>query len=64
MITKQTWKIGDCLELMKELEDNSVDLVLTDPPYYKVNKADWDKQWETFDEYLNWLESIAIEIKS
>ena len=63
MITKQTWKIGDCLELMKELEDNSVDLVLTDPPYYKVNKADWDKQWETFDEYLNWLESIAIEIK-
>jgi len=63
MITKQIWKIGNCLELMKELEDNSVDLVLTDPPYYKVNKADWDKQWETFDEYLNWLESIAIEIK-
>lgn len=27
------YKIGDCLELMKELEDNSVDLVLTDPPY-------------------------------
>ena len=24
---------GDCLELMKELPDNSVDLVLTDPPY-------------------------------
>jgi DNA modification methylase len=24
---------GDCLEVMKELPDNSVDLVLTDPPY-------------------------------
>ena len=24
---------GDCLELMKELPDESVDLVLTDPPY-------------------------------
>ncbi len=24
---------GDCLELMKELPDKSVDLVLTDPPY-------------------------------
>ena len=24
---------ADCLELMKEMEDNSVDLVLTDPPY-------------------------------
>jgi len=25
--------LGDCLEVMKELEDKSVDLVLTDPPY-------------------------------
>ena len=24
---------GDCLDLMQEMEDNSVDLVLTDPPY-------------------------------
>ena len=23
----------DCLEGMKEIEDNSVDLILTDPPY-------------------------------
>ena len=26
-------KRGDCLEVMDGLEDNSVDLVLTDPPY-------------------------------
>jgi DNA modification methylase len=24
---------GDCLELMREMPDKSVDLVLTDPPY-------------------------------
>lgn len=24
---------GDCLELLKTLPDNSVDMVLTDPPY-------------------------------
>ena len=24
---------GDCLEIMKELKDNSVDAVVTDPPY-------------------------------
>jgi len=24
---------GDCLEVMKEIPDKSVDLVLTDPPY-------------------------------
>ena len=28
-----TLKQGDCLELMKELDDESVDLILTDPPY-------------------------------
>ena len=24
---------GDCLELMKQIDDNSVDIILTDPPY-------------------------------
>lgn len=28
---------GDCLEVMKEIPDNSVDLVLTDPPYGILN---------------------------
>lgn len=28
-----SWKIGDCLELMKEIPDKSIDLILTDPPY-------------------------------
>lgn len=39
---------GDCLELMKDIPDGSVDMVLTDPPYgilyqsqWKKNKADW-----------------------
>lgn len=26
-------KQGDCLELMKEIPDKSVDLIVTDPPY-------------------------------
>ena len=25
--------LGDCLEKLKELEDNSVDSIVTDPPY-------------------------------
>ena len=31
---------GDCLEIMKEIPDKSVDLIVTDPPYlmnYKTN---------------------------
>ena len=27
------YQIGDCLELMKDIPDKSIDLVLTDPPY-------------------------------
>lgn len=26
---------GDCLEIMRQIDDNSIDLVLTDPPYLK-----------------------------
>lgn len=32
---------GDCLEVMAEMEDNSVDLVLTDPPY-GATACKWD----------------------
>lgn len=43
--------LGDCLEAMKLIPDNSVDLVLTDPPY-GITKNKWDtppdlpKLWE------------------
>ena len=32
MKSMELWQ-GDCLELMKNIPDRSVDLVLTDPPY-------------------------------
>ena len=37
-------KIGDCTQRLKDLEDNSVDAVICDPPYgIKVlEKTDWD----------------------
>lgn len=30
-----TLKQGDCIELLKEIPDNSVDLIATDPPYFQ-----------------------------
>ena len=33
---------GDCLEAMSSLEDESVDLLWTDPPYERVAKAALD----------------------
>ena len=32
---------GDCLELMKDIPDNSIDMVLTDPPY-GTTQCKWD----------------------
>ena len=51
----------DALELLQSLGDKTVDLILTDPPYYKLLNIDWDKQWKTKDDYLNWLEQIIKE---
>ena len=51
----------DALELLQSLDDKSVDLILTDPPYYRLLNTDWDKQWKTKDDYLNWLEEIVKE---
>ena len=31
--------LGDCLEVMKEIPDESIDLVLTDPPYNISHKG-------------------------
>lgn len=45
---------SDCLKYLATLEDNSVDLVLTDPPYFDVVDEEWDKQWDTMGAYLRW----------
>jgi DNA modification methylase len=53
---------GDCLDLMREMPDKSVDLVLTDPPYgingfgdridktFKINEWDHKPEKEYFNE--------------
>ena len=47
-------KFGDCLELMKELDNDSVDLIVTSPPYY--DSIDYNNGVKyTYDEYLDWL---------
>ncbi len=30
---------GDCLEIMREMDDNSIDMVLTDPPYKSLDSS-------------------------
>ena len=44
----------DCVEYMKGLHNECVDLIIADPPYYKAINEKWDKQWKTEEEYLEW----------
>ena len=52
------YRIGDCLSLMHEMADSSVDLVCTDPPYgYSFMGKDWDKAVPSTDV---WKECLRV----
>ncbi|MBQ9439170.1 MAG: site-specific DNA-methyltransferase [Paludibacteraceae bacterium] len=46
----------DCLELLKEIPDESVQLILIDPPY-NLDLAEWDK----YDNYIDWASAWIRE---
>ena len=52
----------DCLEGMKEIPDGSIDLVIIDPPYYKVVNEKWDYLWANESEYIQWSLRYLSEI--
>ena len=45
-----------------QLPDKSVQLIIADPPYYKV-KGDFDFIWKSFEDYLKDVEKWAVECK-
>jgi len=68
MLERNKIYCGDCLDLMKQIPDKSIDLVLTDPPYYDImnkdrawEKHDRDSQWSSIGERVEWLELIIKE---
>jgi DNA modification methylase len=55
---------GDCLKLFPKIADNSIDLIIIDPPY-NLNKDfgnDSDK-WEKVEDWLNWSKLWLNESK-
>ncbi|AYM90054.1 site-specific DNA-methyltransferase [Serratia sp. 3ACOL1] len=52
---------ADTIEYIKTLPDNCIDLIATDPPYYRVKSCDWDNQWKTEADYLAWLDALLLE---
>lgn len=53
---------GDCLELLKDIPDDSIDLVLTDPPY-NIGKAEWDKIDKYIDFSMGWIKECHRVLK-
>ena len=59
---------GDCLEVMRGMDDNSVDLVLTDPPYgigmeydvYDDTDENWTKMFLDLIPMIKRISSMAI----
>ena len=58
----KTWQVkylnkivhGDCIELLKDIPPGTIDLIIADPPYFKVIGQKWDYVWRTLDDYLDW----------
>lgn len=45
----------DCLKGLKKLCQNSIDLVITSPPYYNARSY---SHWENYQDYAEWLEDV------
>ena len=49
-------RLGDCLEIMKDISDKSIDCIITSPPYWGQRDYENDKQWgneKTVEEYID-----------
>lgn len=53
--------VGDALELLQGLPDESIDLVLTSPPFALQRQKEYGNVDQ--DEYVDWLLSFTVEIK-
>ncbi len=66
--------LGDCLDLLKDFEGNSVDLIYLDPPFFtntiqKLKTRDGNKEfaykdiWKNNEEYAEFLYHRLVELK-
>ena len=64
---------GDCLEILKQMDSNSVDMIYLDPPFYsqkiqslkdtKGNEYFFFFFWNSREEYLDYMEVRIYELK-
>lgn len=56
-------RIGDCFDLIKELPDNSIDLIITSPPYADIVNYGKNISIKKPNEYVNWLLPLFNQIQ-
>ena len=49
----------DCMEFMRGMADNSVDAIVTDPPYFGVKDEAWDNQWKDAAHFIEWIGELS-----
>ena len=62
-MTSYDLKQGDCLELMNDIPDKSVDLICCDPPYGTTSikwdeVLDFDKMWVVINDVLRYARML------
>lgn len=53
---------GDCTKVLKDIDDNSIDLILTSPPYADQRDYGTKNSKIISDDYLDWFKPKAEEI--
>jgi site-specific DNA-methyltransferase (cytosine-N4-specific) len=53
--------LGDSLDLLRYLDDDSVDLIVTSPPFALTFPKEYGNR--PGDEYVNWFEDFALEFR-
>lgn len=48
--------------MAENIESESVDLIIADPPYFKVIGEKWDYLWRTEEDYLEWSKKWIAEV--
>ena len=54
--------LEDCLSLLPNIPDESIDCTICDPPYWKVVNEKWDYQWRTEQDYIEWSKRWISEV--
>ena len=60
-MSKQKYEIGDGLEMLDDMDKDVATLLVLDLPYYGVVDADWDNEWKSLDDYLDWCEEWFLK---